>query len=407
MAIVPGSIEDEAPAGDPADDGRHDEADQDADQAADERQRQGLDEELAEDVAALGAERLADADLAGPLADRHQHDVHDPDAPDDQRDRGDAAQQQGQRPADRRGRVEQLGLVEDREVVRVARADAMPHPEELGDRIARRLHVGAVRDADPDRPDTGPADEVLANRAQRHEHLVVGVLEARAALRLQDPDDLERDATDSHLRADRLGAEAEVAGGRGAEHDRAQSAVDGNVGQEGALPDLIGANGGVVGRGAHDRCRDRVGRARRDDGLRLDLGRDRGQPVQRRDCGRVVQGQRGIAATARGTDRQQVRAEAAQLLRDARRRATADAHERDHRRHADDHAEHRQRGADPAAAETGQGETDELQGAHAARSASTIAPSRRWTRRCATSATSGLWVIRRIVWPAAWRSWKS
>ena len=54
--------------------------DDDADEAADDRERQGLDEELGEDVAAARADRLADADLAGPLADRHQHDVHDPDA---------------------------------------------------------------------------------------------------------------------------------------------------------------------------------------------------------------------------------------------------------------------------------------------------------------------------------------
>ena len=39
---------------------------------------------------ALGAERLAQADLARPLADHHQHDVHDDDAADDERQRDDA-----------------------------------------------------------------------------------------------------------------------------------------------------------------------------------------------------------------------------------------------------------------------------------------------------------------------------
>ena len=77
--------------------GRDGEADDDADQPAEERQGQGLDQELGEDVAAARADRLADADLAGPLADRDQHDVHDPDAADDERDRGDPAEQQGQR----------------------------------------------------------------------------------------------------------------------------------------------------------------------------------------------------------------------------------------------------------------------------------------------------------------------
>ena len=59
------------------------EADDDADQAAEDGQDEGLDEELEQDVAVLGADRLADADLAGPLADRDQHDVHDPDAADE------------------------------------------------------------------------------------------------------------------------------------------------------------------------------------------------------------------------------------------------------------------------------------------------------------------------------------
>ena len=74
----------------------------DADHAAEQGQRQRLDQELGEDVAAARADRLADADLAGPLADRDQHDVHDPDAADDQRDRGDPAEQEGQRAGDRR-----------------------------------------------------------------------------------------------------------------------------------------------------------------------------------------------------------------------------------------------------------------------------------------------------------------
>ncbi len=40
----------------------------------------------------LRAERLAQADLARPLADHHQHDVHDDDAADDEREADDADQ---------------------------------------------------------------------------------------------------------------------------------------------------------------------------------------------------------------------------------------------------------------------------------------------------------------------------
>ena len=96
-AATVAGLNDEAPAGELADERRDAEPDRDADQAAEQGQRQRLDEELGEDVAAARADRLADADLAGPLPDRHEHDVHDPDAADDERDRGDAAEQERQR----------------------------------------------------------------------------------------------------------------------------------------------------------------------------------------------------------------------------------------------------------------------------------------------------------------------
>ena len=183
-------------------------------------QRERLDQELGEDVAAPGADRLADADLAGPLADRDQHDVHDPDAADDQRDRGDAPEQQRQRAADRVGRLEQLRLVEDREVVVVGRREAVARPQERRDLGLDRRHLRLVGDADADRPDVVARDEVLADDADRHHDLVVGVLEAGTALGLEDADQPERQAADGDLAADRAGVELEVVGGRGARAPR-------------------------------------------------------------------------------------------------------------------------------------------------------------------------------------------
>ena len=57
-----------------------------------ERQRRRLGQHLPDDVAAPRAERLAEADLARALADDHQHDVHDDDAADHQRERHHADQ---------------------------------------------------------------------------------------------------------------------------------------------------------------------------------------------------------------------------------------------------------------------------------------------------------------------------
>src|ERR1039457_2092420 len=53
---------------------------QDANDPADLAEHDGLDNELRHDVTLLGADRTADADFAGALGDRDEHDVHDADA---------------------------------------------------------------------------------------------------------------------------------------------------------------------------------------------------------------------------------------------------------------------------------------------------------------------------------------
>ena len=172
------------------------------------------------------ADRLADADLAGPLADRDQHDVHDPDAADDQRDRGDPAEQQRQRGGDRRRRLEQLGLVEDVEVGGVGGRQLVPVTEQRGDLGARRGHPVGVGDGDADRPDGVAADEILLDDADRDDDLVVGILEPGPALGLEDADDPERQAADRDLRAEVAGAEPERGRGRRAEDGDAQVLVE-------------------------------------------------------------------------------------------------------------------------------------------------------------------------------------
>src|SRR5437870_559843 len=68
-------------------------AENDAAQAADRSEKRGFQQELRADVAAARADGPSDADLSRPFGDRHQHDVHDSDSADDERDRGDARQQ--------------------------------------------------------------------------------------------------------------------------------------------------------------------------------------------------------------------------------------------------------------------------------------------------------------------------
>ena len=60
--------------------------------AAGERRDQPLEQELQQDLAAARAERLADADLARALLHVDEHDVHDADAADRERQHADERQ---------------------------------------------------------------------------------------------------------------------------------------------------------------------------------------------------------------------------------------------------------------------------------------------------------------------------
>ena len=98
------------------DDHRDRPAEQDADHSAEARQRDRLDEELIEDVPAARADRLADAYLTGPLVHRDEHDVHDPDAADEQRDPADRAEQERERAGHGAERRERVVLIRHGEV---------------------------------------------------------------------------------------------------------------------------------------------------------------------------------------------------------------------------------------------------------------------------------------------------
>ena len=77
-----------------------------------------LDEELADDLPALGADGAADADLAGSLGDRGEHDVHDADAADKEADSADGAQDYIEHPLGRLG-LSQQGKRHDDLIVRL------------------------------------------------------------------------------------------------------------------------------------------------------------------------------------------------------------------------------------------------------------------------------------------------
>ena len=73
------------------------EAEADADNATKQAQHDRFHEKLQQHVLAAGADRHPQADLACPLGDRDEHDVHDADAADEQRNAGNRRQQRGHR----------------------------------------------------------------------------------------------------------------------------------------------------------------------------------------------------------------------------------------------------------------------------------------------------------------------
>ena len=73
----------------------------------DQTEDRRLDQELAADDPRSGPEGLAQSDLTDALGHRHQHDVHHADAPDQQRDAGDAPEQDGEGLVHRGGRAHQ------------------------------------------------------------------------------------------------------------------------------------------------------------------------------------------------------------------------------------------------------------------------------------------------------------
>ena len=96
-------------------------ADQDAHRAAEQAEHDRLDQELAEDVARAARRRPCAGRSRGSLRHGDEHDVHDPDAADDQRDQGHAEEQARDQADGRLDGLDDLGEVADGEVVDLAR----------------------------------------------------------------------------------------------------------------------------------------------------------------------------------------------------------------------------------------------------------------------------------------------
>ena len=143
-----------------------------------------------------GAQCFPNAHLARALRDRHEHDVHDPNAANDETHRGDPGEQHGERLRRLAQHAQEIRLVAHREVVRPVGARAMRAPDgalDLGHRHGHRI-LGA--DERPDVVDAVRAEDLEWAGLERDQNLLVGVTEARHSLLREHADDRERASGD-------------------------------------------------------------------------------------------------------------------------------------------------------------------------------------------------------------------
>ena len=91
-----------------------------ADQPADQADAGRLDQKLQQDGSPFGADGLADADLPRPFGHGDKHDVHDADPADEEGQAGDKEADRGDDPGHPVHHVQELVLLVDGEIVRVA-----------------------------------------------------------------------------------------------------------------------------------------------------------------------------------------------------------------------------------------------------------------------------------------------
>ena len=122
-----------------------DEPKKDAEDSADQRQRRRFHEKLNQDVMPARAGRFSNADLARSLGDRDQHDIHDDDSADDQRDRCNADRYRKKRTADIGPDLKKIIVCIEREIVLRVVAQVPPRAQRQTDLAFRGRQVFFVQ----------------------------------------------------------------------------------------------------------------------------------------------------------------------------------------------------------------------------------------------------------------------
>src|SRR5258708_2789060 len=229
--------------------------DPDAQQPAADGQGDGFEEELQQDVAALGADGHANADLAGALGDAHEHDVHDADATDEQGDRGNRKEQRAQDAHLLRLRLGDLFLRAHLEVGILPRLNAMALAKIGLDLVLRLLDLTGRDSRGLNHVDAGLAGKPLHDRGVGGADGVVLILPHHvAALLLQYAHYLDGDILDANHLPDTIAVGKEVVDDSLAEDADLRPRLDVRIGEKITLSDVPGADQGIVDADALHGC---------------------------------------------------------------------------------------------------------------------------------------------------------
>ncbi len=93
----------------------------------------------------MRAYRHAGADFTRPLGHTPKHDIHDPDAADNQRDASDGKQQSRHHVGGRSSNFRDLFLIAHREIVIAPQPNVMTLPQQIDDLLLRDCQVFRIR----------------------------------------------------------------------------------------------------------------------------------------------------------------------------------------------------------------------------------------------------------------------
>ena len=114
---------------------------QDSENSADQAQHHRLDQELLQNILRTRADRHAQSDLPCPLGHRNEHDVHDSDSADDQRNQRHTEQQIGHDRGRSGQHLHELRGVADTEIVLLIGFEAVAFAEQSGHGIHRVIDL--------------------------------------------------------------------------------------------------------------------------------------------------------------------------------------------------------------------------------------------------------------------------